>query len=302
MSNRQARREQMKTNRQQRAAQRPAPQRPSGSPRRTGGGGGPLQSLLTNPFYLVVGLVVIAGIAGLIALVMLREDADAGVVGDLEAAHANFPSELADGVALGDADAPIELTMYEDFQCPFCLRFTATQEPEIIEEFVKAGKVRLVYKHLPILGRESLQAARGAQCAAEQDRFWEYKHEIFLLQAKEGQLSNERLDSGRLSDGQLGEFAAKVGIDRNEWQRCMEDEASLAAVQADEAEARAFGIRGTPGFSINGQALGGGAPSTMDGWRQIFDSFLNATPTATTTGTAATTGTATAAATATPTP
>ncbi|MGD9934632.1 MAG: DsbA family protein [Dehalococcoidia bacterium] len=296
MSNRQARREQMKTNRQQRAAQRPAPQKSSGSPRRGGGGGGPLQSLLANPFYLVVGLVIVVGVAGLIALFALRDDADADVAKSLEVAHANFPSELADGVTLGKDDAPIKLTMYEDFQCPFCLKFTAEQEGEIIEEFVKDGRVQLTYKHLPILGRESLQAARGAQCAAEQGRFWEYKYEIFHLQAKEGQLSNEKLDSGRLSDDKLGDFAAAVGIDRNEWQRCFEDEESLAAVQADESEARSFGLRGTPGFAINGQPLGGGAPSSIDGWRQIFDQVLNATPTATETGTA------TAAATATPTP
>ncbi len=302
MSNRQARREQMKTNRQQRAAQRPAPQKSSGSPRRSGGGGGPIQSLLANPFYLLIGLVVIGGIAALALLFATKDSSDANLVKDLEAAHANFPQDLADGVKLGSDDAPIKMTMYEDFQCPFCLKYTSEQEPQIIEEFVKAGTVQLTYKHLPILGRESLQAARGAQCAAEQGKFWDYKYEIFHLQAKEGQLSKEKIDAGRLSDSKLADFAAMVGIDRNEWQRCFEDEASLGVVQADEAEARSFGLRGTPGFAINGQPLGGGSPSTMDGWRQIFDQVLKATPTATASDTATGTTTATTAATSTPTP
>lgn len=297
MSNRQARREQMKTNRQQRAAQRPGPQRP-GSPRRGGGGGGPLQSLLSNPFYLLVGLVVIAGIGILAFLLATRENSDAALAKDLELNHANFPADMVDGNTVGDDAAPIKLTMYEDFQCPFCLKFTSEQEGQIIEEFVKTGKVQLTYKHMAVLGRESLQAAKGAQCAAEQDKFWNFKYEIFHLQAREGQVSDEKIDVGRLSDDKLAEIAASVGVNRDQWQQCFESQDTLGAVQADEAEARSFGIRGTPGFSINGQALGGGAPANMDGWRTIFDSVLKATPTATTTATGTTTTTATRTATA----
>lgn len=298
MSNRQARREQARTTRTPRTT------RPSGGPAKrpsnTGGG----SDIFSRGFLLAMGAFAVVAVA-VIALVVAfggGDDEDSDLVAALEKASADLPLDLINGTKIGRDDAPVKIVSYEDFQCPFCLKFTAEQESQIIEEFVKAGTVQLTYKHLPILGRESLQSARGAQCAAEQGKFWDYKYEIFHLQAKEGQLSNEKIDVGRLSDSKLADFAAAVGIDRNEWQRCFEDEASLGIVQADEAEARSFGLRGTPGFAINGQPLGGGSPSTMDGWRQIFDQVLKATPTATASGTSTGTATATTAATSTPTP
>lgn len=118
MSNRQARREQMNTNRQQRAAQRPGPQRP-GSPRRGGGGGGPLQLLLLDPSDLWLAWWRSPG-SGSSPSCWRRGDPDAALAKDLELRDLNFPADMVDGNTVGDDAAPIKLTMYEDFQCPFC--------------------------------------------------------------------------------------------------------------------------------------------------------------------------------------
>lgn len=306
MSNRQARREQMRANRQQRAAQRPGPSRtprsggPGPSRRR---GGGPLAGILAQPFVLLVGVLIVAAVAALAAIIILRESESGRFVDQLQAAEETFPAELADGNALGDPEAPITLTMYEDFQCPFCLQFTADREPGIIDEFVKSGEVRLEFKHLPILGTESLRAARAAVCAAEQDVFWEFKHRLFLVQAEAGQFDNEELDVGRFSDGNLRRYAIEAGADGAAFDACFASSESLEKVQADQAEAASFGIRGTPGFAINGRPLAGGAPSDIEGWRELFNQVLeeaSATPTGTASPSPTETGTP--AATATPTP
>jgi protein-disulfide isomerase len=304
MSNRQARREQMRANRQQRAAQRPPTQRPSRTPspggpsrRRSGGG---LPGPLGQPFVWLVGLVVIAAIGALVAVIVLRDSDSDELVSKLTEAHDNFPADMVDGAFVGDPNAPLTLTSYEDFQCPFCLLYTANQEPGIIEEFVKSGQVRLEFKHLPILGTESLRAARAGVCAAEQNVFWDFQNAIFTKQAEEDQVGNEQIDVGRLSDDALRDFAVDAGADGAEYDACFADQASLDKVQADQTEASSFGISGTPGFALNGVPLGGGTPSDIEGWRTIFESFLadlEASPTAS----PSPTGTASPAPTATPT-
>jgi protein-disulfide isomerase len=176
------------------------------------------------------------------------------------------------------------MTTFEDFQCPFCLQYTAEQEPGIIEEFVKSGQVRLEFKHFPILGQqnESLRAARASVCMAEQDRFWDYQNKLFLVQAEAGQFENERVDVGRFSEGNLRDYAEELGADMAAYDICFSDPASLEKVQADLAEAQSYGIQGTPGFVLNGRPLAGGSPNTIDGWRTVFDQVLaeaSATPT-----------------------
>jgi protein-disulfide isomerase len=276
MSNRQARREQMRANRQQRAqTSQSRPPRSSGggggSPRKSGG---PLSSILSQPFVLIAGVLVVALLVVLGIVVWMRESSDGEFVSELESAHANLPTELADGKFLGEEDAPITLTSYEDFQCPFCLRYSAEDEPELIQEFVKTGEVRLEFKHLPILGTESLRAAKASVCMAEQNKFWDFQNRLFLTQAEADQFNDEQIDVGRFSDENLRQYAIDLGADATAYDTCFASQATLDTVQADMAEASSFGIQGTPGFAINGRPLGSGAPSDIEGWRTLFDQVL----------------------------
>jgi protein-disulfide isomerase len=192
----------------------------------------------------------------------------------LDAAHAAFPSDLVDGYAVGAADAPLTLTMYEDFQCPFCLRFTTVFEPMLVEEYVKAGQLRLEFQHFPILGPESEAAAAAAECAAQQNRFWALHHELFRLQAASGQLTGEQLNIGRFADDELRALAEAAGLDLATYDACYADPATEATVDDMAARARMHGLSGTPGFLINRTALGGGAPGSLDAWRQFIDEWL----------------------------
>ncbi len=99
---------------------------------------------------------------------------------------ASLPADLADGMFLGKPDAPLTLTVFEDFLCGHCLRFTALVEPMIVEEYVLPGKVRLEFRNWPILGPTSVSAAAAAECAAGQDQFWEYQRQLFLAHPQAG--------------------------------------------------------------------------------------------------------------------
>jgi protein-disulfide isomerase len=276
MSNRQARREQSRTARAPRT-NRPAPGgRP---PQRTGGG----PDLFSRPYLIAVTIVVVA-LAAVLVIMMSRAsggESSAYVVA-LEKAAKDLPLEKANGSKLGDDSAPIKLTQFEDYQCPYCLKYTSTQEPLLVEEYVKTGKMQIIYNHLPILGKgESLQAAVASQCAADQNKFWPYHNLLFTIEAKAGQAdtNNEKVDVGRFSNDKLKQFASDTGIDRTAFDKCFDNSSDKITVLAEQSRlAKSFGINGTPGFLINGSPIGTGTPASIEDWRKALDAFLSATP------------------------
>ena len=141
----------------------------------------------------------------------------------------------AEGASIGKKDAKATLTLFEDFQCPFCLRFTVTFESTIME-YVRAGKLRLEYKNFPILGVESVKAAVAAQCAAKQNVFWPFHQRLFTEQVKAGQLTKEQLNVNRFSDQNLATYAAEAGANATQFQACYGDAATISLVQ-DEIRA-----------------------------------------------------------------
>lgn len=274
MSNRQARREQSRTSRQTRPTRAARPSSGGGGSRGSSPrGGGP--DLFSLPYLAGLGAVVLVFVAVLAFVMMRGGGGDDDVARLLEESHAAFPADLADGTAVGKDDAPIKLEQYEDFQCPFCLKYTAEQEGKIIEEYVRAGKVQIIYRQYPALGTESLRAAIGSYCAAEQNRFWDYKYELFHIQAEAGQLSAEKLNVGRYGDDKLKQVAKDLGLDTAKFDQCFGGTAALKAIEDDQRAGRAIGVRGTPSFAINGIGLGAaGAPAKIEDWRKILDDAL----------------------------
>jgi len=286
MSNRQARREQSRTARQPRA-QRPAPGKRPG-PAKSGGGG---PDWLSRPFLLIVSAVIVA-VAVILSVLMMNgsSSADNKLVKQLKDAAAALPLELANGTKLGKDDAQLKLTVYEDFQCPFCLGYTSRDEPTLVDEYVKTGKVQINFQHLPILGTESTRAALAAECAGQQNKFWQYHSTLFLTEAEAGQATNEKSDVGRFADDKLKQFATDLGLDRTKFDACFTSPDTLKVVQDSQRRATQFGIQSTPGFLINDVPLGAGAPNSIEIWRQILDgaiNTLNGTPAPGTTGTPA---------------
>ena len=276
MSNRQARRQQSRQARRQASTQRG---RSSGAPRSGGGGGGGRGSnFLSWPYLIGVG-VLAAALFGVVIFLALRDgggdggngEADNSDVGVLNRARADLAGIPQDGNVLGATDAPVTLIQYEDFQCPSCLRYTVDYEPFLIEEYVRPGLMRIELRHFPVVGTESTTAARGAVCAGEQDRFWEYANRLFVIQAGDG----FRPDRGAFDEPALIDLAGDLGLDEDAFTACLANPDTLSAVSANDSAARAIGFRGTPSFMLNGTPLQG-APGTEDSWRTLIDTALAA--------------------------
>lgn len=163
------------------------------------------------------------------------------------------PTTLADGHALGDADAPVTVEVWADFQCPYCALFTQYVEPQIIDTYVEGGQVRLVFRDLAFLGEESRWAAVAARLAEEQNAFWPFHDYLFANQQGE--------NKGSFSLGRLREMANRVGLDRTAFEAGLELEAAratFAEIRAEfEADATRLGIRSTPTVVVNGAVVAG---------------------------------------------
>jgi protein-disulfide isomerase len=150
------------------------------------------------------------------------------------------------------------------------------QEPTLVEEFVKTGKVQIIYEHFPGLGRESVWAAGASFCAADQNKFWEYHNLLFHVQAKAGQLEDEEVNVGRFDLPKLKEFGKQVGIpDQGTFEQCIDSGKHDEDVANQQRRARSLGITGTPGFLINGRPLTTGALANIEDWREVLNDAVN---------------------------
>ncbi len=179
---------------------------------------------------------------------------------------AAIPSEpveisLGDSPSRGDENAPVTIVEFSDFQCPFCSRHALQTQPQIEEQYIKTGKVRFVYKHLPLesIHPQALPAALASECAREQGKFWEYHDLMFRNQES-------------LSDANYKQWASQLKLDATKFNDCYDKQKYLDRVKSDLQQGNAAGIRGTPGFLINGQPISGAQPFTV--FQQVVEAAL----------------------------
>ncbi len=169
------------------------------------------------------------------------------------------PTQLADGNALGSSDAPVTVEVWADYQCPYCARFSAQVEPQIISTYVTTGKVRFVYRDLAFLGDESRWAAVAARLAEQQGMFWPYHDYLFANQLGE--------NVGSFAVARLKEIGSRVGLDRTAFDAGLELEAArtlFGEIQAEsEADATRLGISATPTVVVDGTKLDGNDWNTI---------------------------------------
>lgn len=171
---------------------------------------------------------------------------------------------VRDANLLGDKNAPVTLVEFADFQCPFCEKHFQQVEPGLIQDYVKTGKVKFVYKHLAFLGAESVYAAVAAECAADQGKFWDFHNYLFQHQAGENQ--------GAFTKAKLIDFGKALNLDQTTFARCVNGDETIARVQADTEEAQKYGVTSTPTFFVNGKPLVG--VTSPDEFKQAIDQAL----------------------------
>ncbi len=196
-------------------------------------------------FYIILGLVAIIGI-GAVARSVTSKSAAKAATEPVQISGVGDPAKLAQmaqGVTMGNPDAPATILVFEDYLCPHCAHFTTEIEPQIKAKLVDPGKAKLVYHDFPLRPETgSFFAARAARCANDQDRFWEYQDVLFRNQGTWG-LASEK-------EPILLNYAAGLGLDMDQFKSCLDSDKYADVVTANMELAKALGLDGTPSVLV----------------------------------------------------
>ena len=143
---------------------------------------------------------------------------------------------------MGNHSAPITILEWGDYQCTFCYKFHNTTLKTLEKDYIESGKVNLVFKDFPLNGPDSVLAAESTYCAKDQRLYWEYHNEVYNNWAGErtGWITRDSLDS----------FALTVGIDLDEFNKCIDSRKYQDKVNFLYDYGREVGIDATPSFLV----------------------------------------------------
>ena len=148
-----------------------------------------------------------------------------------------------DGIALGEADAPVTLVEYADLQCPFCAEWALQTLPELVADYVRDGRLRIEFRGLTFIGPESEDALRAALAAGEQGKLWNVVDLIYVNQGAE--------NSGWVTDDFLRAIGEAVpGLDVDRMMEARDSAEVTAAIEEAAAAAQADAVTGTPAFLL----------------------------------------------------
>jgi len=151
------------------------------------------------------------------------------------------PSDIAinGSPVMGQADAPVTIVEFTDYQCPFCRRHANGTFVQIKKDYVDSGKVRYVVRQFPLkaIHPHAAKASEASLCAGEQGKYWDMHDRIFNK-------------TKTFNQEEWVRHAEALGLDMGSFNDCLESGKNASRVEQDLKEGTALGMRGTPGFFI----------------------------------------------------
>ena len=173
----------------------------------------------------------------------------------------------------GDKNARVTLIEFADYQCTFCARFSRETLPQIERDYVATGKVKFAFSNFPLERShpDSFKAAEAAQCAGEQDKFWEMHRRLFDLQ-------------GSRYFNDWSHHAQMLALDSTKFMQCLDSPATASKIRNEMANAKSAGVEATPTFFLGFtepnvskvkalQQIVGAKPYTT--FKEAFDGLLS---------------------------
>lgn len=138
----------------------------------------------------------------------------------------------------GESQARLAIIEYSDFECPFCGKYVRETYPKIDENYIKTGKIKYLFRDLPLpIHPNAMQAARAARCAGEQGKFWEMHDRLFANQSALGAVD-------------LQQHAVAIGLDSAKFVECLAQRRYEENIRRSMTGAERMGVDGTPAFLI----------------------------------------------------
>ena len=215
------------------------------------------------PFILIILIAAGAGAEGVLvfrhqkAILTAREKAQA------QEASAGKPGAKPPHIR-GGVDAPVTIEEFGDFQCPPCGNLTPILA-KIEAEF--GPRLRLIFRQYPLeMHSHAAQAARVAEAAGMQGKFWEMYDQLYAHQISWAQMPD--------ATSTFKEYAEKIGLDPSRFAKDVESEAAKERIAADRARANSLGVESTPTLFLNNTRV----PQTSvneQGLRKAIEAALN---------------------------
>lgn len=174
----------------------------------------------------------------------------------------NLPRrQEGDPLAKGDIDAPVVMTEWADYRCPYCSVFAEDTFPEL-QPLIDDGTLRVEFRDMAIFGEDSVRSAAAARAAGQQGLFWEFQAALFAELPNEGHPD--------VSDELVMQLAEQVGVgDLAAFEIAYQSEEVRNLVTADTEEAQSLGITSTPTFVIGTEVVSGAQP--IEVFQQVIE-------------------------------
>jgi len=172
----------------------------------------------------------------------------------------NMKALVDDDAVFGNKDAKVTIVEFSDFECPYCARAYNDALKQVKSEYVEKGLVNIVYRDFPLGFHQNAQkAAEAAECAGEQDKYYEMHDQLFENGVEGGVTSFKT-------------YAKNIGLDTTKFNTCLDSGAMEKEVAKDMADGEKAGVRGTPAFFINGKMISGAQPFAV--FKEVIDKAL----------------------------
>ena len=210
-------------------------------------------------FYAILAGVAVVGL-GLLGYLMSRPKT--------LSVPANVTVQASDtagfrGYIKGSESAPVEITEFADYQCPFCQTFATLQMPTIEERLIRTGRLRWRYRDFPLQQHQFARvAAHSAACADEQGKYWQQHDRIYQGQGEWA--------GGDAAD-HFREYARAVGLDLGRYDDCMKSGKYAGRIQASYEEGTRLGVGSTPTLLVGDRLYRGRIDS--DAIARLVDSL-----------------------------
>ena len=197
-------------------------------------------------FYTVFAVLALAGV-GILAYLLVKPSTIS-----IPANVTVQPSDTSGfhGYVKGSKDAPVEITEFADYQCPFCQTFATLQMPTIEDRLINSGRLRWRYRDFPLQQHQfSRLAAHSAACADEQGKYWAQHEQIYQNQSEWAAVR----DAGPL----FRNYARTAGLDLGRYDACMKAGKYAGRIQASYNEGVQLGVSSTPTLLIGNRLYRG---------------------------------------------
>jgi protein-disulfide isomerase len=162
-------------------------------------------------------------------------------VADVQAEFSDLPEHAG---TIGNSNAKVTITEYGDLRCPICKTFDNEVAPQVISDIVRSGTAKLQYKTWPILGPNSIDAAKAAYAARQQNGLWRYASLTYLNQGDE--------NVQWFTPAVARSLAKAVGLNAARFERDRTSAAANTAIAQVTKEATGLGFQGTPTIRVAG--------------------------------------------------